>query len=120
MGKQVENTSGVVNLIATNTTITGDIKTESDLRIDGVLKGNLQTSGRIIIGKTGSIEGEILCKTAEIEGKLNGKITVSDLLTLKLTSFLNGEIITGQLMIESGANFTGNCKMDEQSKTKSK
>lgn len=120
MAKQLENTSGAVNLIAINTTITGDIKTESDLRIDGTLKGNIQTSGRLIIGKSGSIEGEIICKTAEVEGKLNGKISVSGLLTLKSTSFLSGEIITVQLMIEPGANFTGNCKMDEQSKTKSK
>ncbi|MBN1768361.1 MAG: polymer-forming cytoskeletal protein [Prolixibacteraceae bacterium] len=118
MGKQIENTSGAVNIIATNTAVTGDIKTESDIRIDGILKGNLHTNGRLILGKTGSIEGEILCETAEIEGKLHGKISVSDLLTLKSTSILTGEIATGKLMIEPGANFTGNCKMEKQTKAK--
>lgn len=118
MGKQIENTSGAVNIIATNTAVTGDIKTESDIRIDGILKGNLHTNGRLILGKTGSIEGEIVCETAEIEGKLHGKISVSDLLTLKSTSILTGEIVTGKLMIEPGANFTGNCKMETQTKAK--
>ena len=114
MGKQIDNTNGAVNLIASKTSVTGDINTESDLRIDGVLKGNLKTTGKLVIGKSGIIEGEINCKTAEIEGKIEGKILVKELLTLKSTSILNGEITTGQLMIEPGATFTGNCKMNNQ------
>ena len=120
MSKQVENNIGAVNLVASSTKIVGDIQTESDIRIDGSHKGNLTTSGRLIIGPNGNLNGEIICKTAEIEGVLEGKIQVKELLSLKSTSNLKGEVITGQLMIEPGAIFSGNCKMSKPAEGKSK
>lgn len=119
MAKQAENNFNTVNLIAASTKLTGDIITESDIRIDGMLKGNLSTSGRLIIGQSGSIIGEVSCKMAEIEGTVEGKITVAELLSLKATSTLNGEVATAQLMIEPGAVFSGNCKMEQTISNKS-
>lgn len=120
MSKQAENNMGAVNLIASSTVIKGDITTDSDIRIDGKLEGSLVSKGRLIIGPTGSIVGDLTCKSAEIEGVADGKITISELLSLKSTSRLNGEVITGQLMIEPGAVFTGNCKMNTSTGEKSK
>jgi cytoskeletal protein CcmA (bactofilin family) len=111
MAKLIENNLGAVNLISPKTNVTGDIVTDSDIRIDGTLLGNMVTAGRLIIGPNGRIEGEIRCKTAEIEGNVKGKITVDELLSLKATSLFSGDIITGQIMIEPGAFFTGFCKM---------
>lgn len=118
MAKLTENSPGTVNLIAPSTLITGDIKSDTDIRVDGSLNGNLMTKGRLIVGKSGSITGEITCKAAEIEGKIDGKISVEELLSLKSTSVLSGEVNTKQLMIEPGALFTGNCKMKENSTQK--
>lgn len=120
MSKQVENNVGVVNQIASSTKLVGDIQTDSDIRIDGSLKGNLSTSGRLIVGPSGTLNGEILCKSAEIEGNIEGKINVKELLSLKSTSNLKGEVTTGQLMIEPGAIFSGNCKMSNPAEGKSK
>jgi cytoskeletal protein CcmA (bactofilin family) len=113
MAKLIENNLGAVNLISSTTSVTGDIVTESDIRIDGVLLGNMVTKGRLIIGPNGKIEGEIRCKSAEIEGEIKGKISVDEILSLKATALFSGDIITGQIMIEPGAIFTGNCKMNK-------
>jgi cytoskeletal protein CcmA (bactofilin family) len=111
MSKITENNLGSVNLISQSTNVTGDISTESDIRIDGTLIGNLITKGRLIIGPGGKIEGDVDSKSAEIEGMLIGKIKVEELLALKATSNFQGNITTGQLLIEPGANFSGNCVM---------
>ena len=82
-----------------------------DIRIDGSLKGNLSTKGKVVIGPTGKINGEIICKNSEVSGIIEGKITVSQLLNLKASSKIFGDIVTSKLAIEPGARFTGNCNM---------
>ena len=111
MAKYNETENPTINLISNGTDITGDIKSNGDIRIDGLLNGNLKTKGKLVIGETGSIKGEITCKNTVVEGSVNGKITVSELLTMKATSSLKGDINTRRLAIEPGAKFTGNCNM---------
>ncbi|MGE5350420.1 MAG: bactofilin family protein [Actinomycetota bacterium] len=114
MAKLIETDNGAaVNLISQGTEITGDIKSSGDIRVDGVLNGNMITKGKVVIGPTGRIKGEVECKNSEVSGMIDGKITVSQLLNLKATSKINGTIITGKLSIEPGAVFTGNCAMKE-------
>jgi cytoskeletal protein CcmA (bactofilin family) len=84
------------------------------VRIDGILNGNLQTKGKVVIGETGKANGEVSCKNADISGKIEGKIIVSELLSLKPSSFISGDIATNKLAIEPGARFTGNCNMSGQ------
>ena len=111
MAKYNETESITINLISNGTDITGDIKSNGDLRIDGSLIGNLNTKGKVVIGLTGKVRGEIICKNSEISGLIEGKITVSQLLILKATSKIIGDIATSKLSIEPGAVFSGNCKM---------
>ncbi|MBN1926826.1 MAG: polymer-forming cytoskeletal protein [Prolixibacteraceae bacterium] len=113
MAKTTEINLASVNLVAQTTSVKGDISTQSDIRIDGNLTGNLKTSGRLIIGPNGSVNGDVICKTAEIEGDLKGKIDVQELLSLKSTAKYQGEIITSQLLIEPGAVFSGTCSMKQ-------
>lgn len=103
--------TGSVNLIGAGTEITGDINTNGDIRIDGTMSGTLIVKGKLVLGSTGSIEGEISCQNADISGSIKGKIIVSELLTLKSTAKINGDIVTNKLAIEPGANFTGSCSM---------
>jgi len=100
-----------INMVGTGTSITGNIISEGDIRIDGTLKGNLKTKGKVVIGPTGIHEGEINCKNIEISGKVDGKINVSELLSLKASARINGEIKTNKLAIEPGAIFSGSCDM---------
>jgi cytoskeletal protein CcmA (bactofilin family) len=113
MGKFNETDNTTINLISNGTEITGDVKSNGDIRIDGVLFGNLNTKGKVVIGPTGKAKGEVFCKNSEVSGTIEGKICVSQLLTLKADSKIIGDIITFKLSIEPGAKFTGNCKMSE-------
>ena len=101
----------VINMIGVGTTITGDINSNGDLRIDGTLKGSVATEGKVVLGKNGIIEGDVVCNNADIAGEIKAKITVSQLLTLKSTAKLKGDIVTNKLSIEPGAVFSGSCSM---------
>ena len=101
----------VINMIGVGTIITGDVNSNGDLRIDGTLKGSVATEGKVVLGKKGVIEGDVVCNNADIAGEIKAKITVSQLLTLKSTAKLKGDIITNKLSIEPGAVFSGSCSM---------
>ena len=111
--KKTEKTkmTETVNTIGVGTVITGDVQSKGDIRVDGTLKGSVNTSGKVVLGKEGIIEGDVICNSADISGTIKAKITVSKLLSLKATSKLNGDIITNKLSIEPGATFTGSCSM---------
>ncbi len=112
MSKTTEiNSPEKLNRIVDGTSIEGHIKSDSNIRIDGRLKGTITTKGKLVIGATGSIEGDIACESADIEGIFVGKISVNGLLTLKATCKLTGDIIAGKLAIEPGAVFSGSCSM---------
>tara|TARA_B100000674_G_C37899130_1_gene942831 strand:- start:492 stop:908 length:417 start_codon:yes stop_codon:yes gene_type:complete len=101
----------VINMIGVGTTITGDVNSNGDLRIDGTLKGSVATEGKVVLGKNGIVEGDVICNHADIAGEIKAKITVSQLLTLKSTAKLQGDIVTNKLSIEPGAVFSGSCSM---------
>ncbi len=113
MAKYNETDSTTINLISNGTDITGDVKSNGDIRIDGSLTGNLNTKGKVVIGPTGKVSGEVICKNSEVSGIVEGKIIVSQLLSLKASSRIFGDIDTVKLSIEPGASFTGNCKMSD-------
>ena len=103
--------TGKINSIMEGTSIEGEIRSDSNLRIDGRVKGTINVRGRLIVGQTGVIEGEVSCQSSDIEGTLIGKVNCQDLLSLKATAKLQGDINTKKLAIEPGAVFTGNCSM---------
>ena len=105
-----ENTNKI-NMIGVGTTIEGSITSSENIRFDGNLNGNLNTKGKVFVGQSGKVTGEIRCKNCEIEGVVDGKVIVSELLSLRSMSKLFGEIKTGKLAIEPGATFTGKCDM---------
>ena len=110
MGKPQDST-GVVNLIGVGTTIVGDVTSSGDIRIDGSLSGSVNTKGKVVVGTTGMVDGNVNASNADISGELNGAISVSELLSLKSTAKLDGDIIANKLAIEPGASFTGSCSM---------
>jgi cytoskeletal protein CcmA (bactofilin family) len=113
MAKYNETETVAINLISSGTDITGDIKSTGDIRIDGSLTGNLNTKGKVVIGPTGKVNGEVICKNSEVSGTVEGRIIVNQLLILKASSRIFGDIATLKLSIEPGAIFSGNCKMSE-------
>lgn len=102
---------GKTNRIVEGTSIVGDIVSKTDFRLDGELIGNFTSEGKIVIGAKGSIKGEIVCNNADIEGLFHGKIKVLEILNIKSTAQIHGEVAVGKLSIEPGADFTATCTM---------
>lgn len=113
-----EPANGMIhNNFSVNTTIVGNINAASDIRIDGTLQGNIECTGKVIIGEQSHIQGNIMAANAEINGKVNGNLTIQDTLTLKATSNVEGDITTQTLIIEPKAIFNGSCKMQDARRT---
>ncbi len=110
---------GKTNRIVEGTIIKGDITSLADFRLDGELFGNFQTEGKLVIGTTGKITGDIVCKNADIEGGFKGKIEVSELLSVKSNARISGEVTCGKLSVEPGADFSATCIMKTTIKTTS-
>lgn len=102
---------GKTNRIVEGTIITGDISSPADFRLDGKLIGNFESKGKLVIGSAGDIKGTIIAKNADIEGKVEGKIQIEELLSLKSTSIIIGDVVCDKLAVEPGAKFTATCTM---------
>jgi cytoskeletal protein CcmA (bactofilin family) len=102
---------GKTNRIVEGTKIEGNIHSVADFRLDGELTGNFKSVGKLVIGPLGSIIGDIECKNADIEGNFRGKIEVEELLNVKSTATIEGNVIVCKLAVEPGALFTATCSM---------
>jgi cytoskeletal protein CcmA (bactofilin family) len=109
--KHMEENSSSQNIIAQGTKIKGDFNSEGDFRIDGTVEGNIITSGKVVVGKSGFIKGTLQGTEAHFEGKFSGKLTLSGVLTLKSTAHIEGEVVVGKLAVEPGASFNVTCMM---------
>lgn len=107
---------GKTNRIVEGTIIKGDIISHADFRLDGELIGNFQSKGKIVIGPAGSVTGDIICKNADVEGKINGKVNVTEVLNVKSKASIHGEVSVGKLSVEPGADFSASCMMKTNSK----
>jgi len=105
-----ENTNKI-NMIGVGTTIEGNVSSSENIRFDGILVGNLYTKGKVFIGQSGKVTGEIKCRNCEVEGVVDGKLVIEELLSLRSMSKVYGDIRTNKLAIEPGAVFTGKCDM---------
>ena len=109
--KSGENTSSSINLIGNGTVIEGNIRSNGDIRIDGTVYGSVTSKAKVVIGTTGIIEGDVNGQNADVSGTVKGKTTVAELLFLKANAKIIGDIVTGKLVVEVGATFTGSCNM---------
>ena len=110
-GKMAADTTTQQNTLAKGTTITGDIISDGDFRIEGTVQGNVKTPGKVVIGRTGIINGTLKSANADIEGKFSGKLMLSDTLSLRASAFVEGEVSVGKLAVEPGATFNATCVM---------
>jgi cytoskeletal protein CcmA (bactofilin family) len=109
---QQSTTSGNgTTLISAGTTLKGDISSNSDLRIDGTIIGNIHSSAKIVIGSNGVVEGDISGNQADIVGKVSGNIRAKELLQLRGECVVTGNLYAGKLQVEPSATFNGQCHM---------
>lgn len=101
-----------LNALVKGTVVEGTLRCDSDLRVDGAIKGKLTCKSKVIIGPSGIVDGEIRCENAVIEGQFKGKLNVSELLNVRETAIVEGEVVTSKLLVQSGARFNVVCKME--------
>lgn len=106
-----KNTDFSTNTFRKGTTITGDIKTEGNIRVDGMMEGSIVAKGKVVIGETGKVSGNIFCADATVEGKIDGNVEISKLLIIKSKATIIGNIQTEKIVVEEGAVFNGKISM---------
>ena len=106
-----EELSNSSKTIGKGTTIEGNLETYGNIRVDGRIVGNIITKSKLVLGQTSFVDGNVLAQNAEVLGEIKGKIEVTELLTLKPSSVIHGDIVTNKLIVETGAKFNGGCKM---------
>lgn len=104
------------NSIGKGTYLEGNIETHGNIRIDGKVTGNIKSKSKVALGNGAFVQGNILAQNADIEGEVKGKIEITDLLVLKSTAVIHGDILTGKMVVEPGAVFNGTCKMGAMAK----
>lgn len=109
--KPTMDTSSQQNIIAHGTKIVGDIESKSPFRIDGSVEGNIETEGKVVIGKEGCVTGTLQGINVDIEGKLSGKLLLKGTLSLKSSAHIEGEVQVNKLTVEPGATFNATCSM---------
>ena len=109
--KSYNELQGKTNRIVEGTTIKGEITSIADFRLDGHLIGNFNSKSKLVIGPAGSVQGDINAVNVDIEGKTEGKIIVTEILNVKSTAVINGDVTCGKLSVEPGAKFTATCSM---------
>ncbi|MGB3617822.1 MAG: polymer-forming cytoskeletal protein [Catalinimonas sp.] len=103
--------SDLSNHIQKGTTITGDVETVGNIRIDGRVIGNVRSKARVVFGDSAHMEGDVHAQNAEVQGYIKGKMEVGEMLTLKPTAKIDGDIYTNKMLVEAGAVFNGGCHM---------
>ena len=99
------------NALTAGSKIVGTITADSDYRIDGMIEGELNCSGKVVIGEAGRVKGTVNCQNAEILGLMDGKINCSQQLCLRASGKIHGDVQTKTLIVEPGAIFNGTCAM---------
>lgn len=102
---------GKTSRIVEGTKIEGNISSEADFRFDGHLVGNFNSKGRLVLGPSGKITGDIMVESADIEGTFKGNMHVVNMLNIKSTAHVEGDIKAGNFAVEPGAVFNATCSM---------
>jgi cytoskeletal protein CcmA (bactofilin family) len=100
-----------INIINAGTSIDGDLNSEGDLRIDGIVKGSITVKTKLVLGPSSKIDGNVKAANCDVQGIVNGNIYIDDLLTVKANAKIMGDITSQKLVIESGAEFNGRSQM---------
>lgn len=105
--KNVVNTSGntvVANRINQGCSVQGNIVSDTDIRIDGIITGDITCSSKVVIGQGGELKGNLECGDLTIEGKVLGNINCSGTLYFRKSAYFEGEVRFVKLIVEDGAD----------------
>lgn len=110
-GSKVSQNLNQTNQFCEGTDIEGEIKSSNDIRLDGAIHGSIVSTAKVVIGQKGKVEGELRCQNGDISGYVKGRVEAKDMLFLKATANIEGDIVASKLVVEAGAIFNGTCRM---------
>lgn len=99
------------NVIGANTSLSGTIKSDGNLRIDGVLQGSVETTGNVIIGPSARVLADVTANVVQIWGAVRGNITAKGRLEILPNGRVWGDVRVASLHIDEGGVFRGQCTM---------
>lgn len=105
---------GSDTVIGTGVEVEGALGSAGDITVDGHVKGDVTAGGNITIGVNGEVRGNLSGINIVIAGHITGNVVASGETHLTETCKLKGDITTQLIAIDSGANFLGTIKMQEQ------
>ena len=108
VAEEISNSS---NVIGKGTMLEGNIETYGNIRIEGKVRGNITSKSKVALGNSSHVDGNITAQNADLEGEVKGKIEITEMLVLKATCVVHGDMVAGKLVVEPGAVFNGSCKM---------
>jgi len=108
--------SNISNIIGKETSLEGSLSSSGNIRVEGKVNGDVVAKAKFVLGKEAVVTGNVVARTADIAGKIEGNIEVSEVLTLKPSAVINGDILTNKLVVEPGASFNGGCRMGHLAK----
>jgi cytoskeletal protein CcmA (bactofilin family) len=108
VAEEISNSS---NTIGKGTFLEGNVETYGNIRIEGKVTGNVKSKSKVALGPSSFVQGNVIAQNADLEGEVKGRIEIAELLVLKATAVIHGDIVTGKLVVEPGALFNGTCKM---------
>ncbi len=106
-------TSSNLNVMGEGTVIEGNLKSKGDIRIDGLVKGDIHTESKFVLGEKGKVEGNIMANSCDVSGEVKGNVSTTELLFIKQAGTIHGDIKTDKLIVESGGQFNGKCQMGQ-------
>lgn len=110
-GTTATSSGSGINSLVQGTSVEGEIHADSDIRIDGSIKGSLISKAKVIIGPSGMIDGKVVCVNAVIEGTFTGNLEVKEVLTVTETAKVEGDVFAAKLKVNQGAHFNVSCSM---------
>jgi len=109
--KKITPDKNEVTIISAGVVIEGKVASSGNIRIDGIINGDVNAQGNITVGEHGQIKGQINADNVVVGGKIFGTVNAKEKFVLESNSILNGDVITKILVISPGAKFNGNSKM---------
>ncbi len=103
----------VDTILGPEASLRGSYNSKHSIRVDGEIYGNVTSEDGIIVGEKGMIRGNLTARSVVVGGKVKGNINASQRIELQSTAHIEGDLATPVLLVEEGAQFEGNCQMEE-------
>ena len=114
MARHIDPNLNAISRVSTETVIKGEIFSKNDIRIDGTFEGKIYSEGKVVVGESAKVIGDIICRNVDFWGTIQGSMYVRDTLSLKDGCHVKADLHVRRIMLELGTSFNGTCEMIDE------